>query len=976
VILFLFFCSGAAALVYEVLWSNYLTLLFGSTIQAQTVVLAVFMGGLALGNKFFGARADRTLQPLKIYGGLEITIGLFAFLFPIFYWAADKIFVFAGSRILAHSGWLLLLKGILSVGLLGAPTIFMGGTLPVLAAWLQRNTTDAGRRSARFYSTNSLGAVCGAGLAGFFLIPNYGMALTMNVAALANVLIGLVALAIAQKRIELISAGLQNSEIKKEPSRKERQRPARAKQSSKFADESSALRILRWACAMVALTGAVSMGLEILASRCLSLIFGSSLQAFAIVLMAFILGIGVGSAVIASPRFNRWSKKGATVFLLLVASIFVGVVVFNFVNLVEIYRHVRVDLNATPVGWRAYLIFISLMSLGVLGLPAAALGAVLPLCIRIVSEASPLLGDRVGRLLVWNTLGAVAGVLLAGFVLMPQIGLRGSFTSLALVAAAAAIFIALATRQKIGVALGTAAGIFLIFVSATGGEGWRYAMTAGVFRIHETAPLIPIMERAKEAHLLFYEDAADATVSVERDPDSELVLRINGKGDASSHGDLSTQILLGQLPLMMKPDAKDVFCFGLGSGITAGTTLGWPIEHLTVAENCRPVMRAAELFDPWNHGVLTNNRVRIFDEDARTVLKLSPQKYDVIISEPSNPWMVNVGRVFSLEFYQLAASRLKPGGIMTQWFHTYETDDATFDLVLRTFAKVFPAMEIWDTGGGDVVLLGSDRPWNSNPQIYHRAFELPQPRHDLESIGLRTPEEVWARQFASQQTAFAIPNPGPLQRDNFQRLEYAAPRALFIDSGRQAERLQSFDERTWQLHLAPPEKDRGLAQLGDADLASVFGEFPSVDPGLQQFVRARVEGTLSSDDQLRSLPCIFRGTNETAVFSAPDAPEIFRRLADADAQLENSPADQPQAVDEIKNLLDSVQNYNPQSAGWSAAYYASLAAEVSLRLGNVAEAKAILLRGRQLDPNSDELNYLARIYIHDGILPPASHGGE
>ena len=161
----------------------------------------------------------------------------------------------------------------------------------------------------------------------------------------------------------------------------------------------------------------------------------------------------------------------------------------------------------------------------------------------------------------------------------------------------------------------------------------------------------------------------------------------------------------------------------MGSGITAGSTLGYPIEHLTVAENCAPVLRAVRLFDPWNHGVATNSRVRIYREDARTVLKLSPQKYDVIISEPSNPWMVGIGRVFSREFYQLAASRLKPGGIMTQWFHLYEMDDQTLDVVVRTFRAVFPNMEIWDVNDGDIVMLGSDRPWKSDLEAYRRAVQ-------------------------------------------------------------------------------------------------------------------------------------------------------------------------------------------------------------------------------------------------------------
>ena len=212
-ILTLFFCSGAMALVYEVVWTKYLTLLFGSTVQAQTVVLAVFMGGLALGNRVFGQRADRLQKPLAMYGGLEVALGLYAFFFPLLYKIADGMFVAAGSHLVNHSGWLLAFKGLLSVALLLGPTVLMGGTLPVLAAWLQKSVPDAGRRSARFYSVNSLGAVCGAGLAGFLLVTWLGMTASLQATAIANVLVGFTALAIARMQIaeEIPSTSVETS---------------------------------------------------------------------------------------------------------------------------------------------------------------------------------------------------------------------------------------------------------------------------------------------------------------------------------------------------------------------------------------------------------------------------------------------------------------------------------------------------------------------------------------------------------------------------------------------------------------------------------------------------------------------------------------------------------------------------------------------------------------------------------------------
>src|SRR5581483_9496277 len=209
------------------------------------------------------------------------------------------------------------------------------------------------------------------------------------------------------------------------------------------------------------------------------------------------------------------------------------------------------------------------------------------------------------------------------------------------------------------------------------------------------------------------------------------------------------------LPMLVKPDAKDVFVLGLGSGITAGALLDYPIEHIDVAENCEPVIRAAKLFDDWNNHMLESPRVRMWAEDARTVLKLRPQKYDVIITVPSNPWTAGIGSVFSREYYELAASRLKPDGIVAQWFQAYETQDDIVRLVLRTFSSVFPYVEIWDSGG-DLVILGSQHPWKTGPEVFRKGFAIARARTDLWMIDIHSPEALMAKQLASQRTGFAI----------------------------------------------------------------------------------------------------------------------------------------------------------------------------------------------------------------------------
>jgi spermidine synthase len=973
-ILLLFFCSGATALVYEIIWSKYLALLLGSTIQAQSVVLAVFMGGLALGNKLFSRHADRVRQPLVIYGRLEIAIGIYAFLFSFFYRVADSIFISVGSNLLEKSGLLLVLKGVLSAALLLGPTILMGGTFPILAAWLQKNTPEAGRRSARLYAINSFGAVCGAGLAGFWLVEWLGLRRTMDISALVNVIVGVAAIVIGRTPPANQPAGI-------------------SKQTS--GQPKAGATDFRRACLIVALTGAVAMGLEVLASRCLCLIFGASLQVFAIVLMAFILGISAGSAVIASRPGKFQRDEITAAFLLLGAALLIGLVVCNLENLAAVYLAAQSGLNRNLMGYRFYRTLAALAAIFVLGLPAAALGSVLPLCIR-AAGTSGLLGDRAGRLLTWNTLGAMGGSLLTGFVLMPEIGLRGSFTALASVLVLAAVVVAMAARRFVVAAAGVLAGLFVFMASRHGGDDWRYVFSAGIFRQYDiglssagvyqqydaSLAMAGILNRRNSVHLDFYEDAADATVSVEREltGKEDLYLRIDGKSDASAKWDMATQWFLAYVPLLAKPGSKDVFCFGLGSGITAGAALAFPIEHLTVAENCGPVLRAARLFDPWNNGVATNQRARIYHEDARAVLKLSRQKYDVIISEPSNPWMDGVGSVFTREFYLLAASRLKPGGIMAQWFHTYEMDDQTMDVVLRTFGTVFPEMEIWDVAGGDIVILGSGQPWQSDPAVYRQSLALEGPRRGLAAIGLDSPEAILARRLASQRTAFAIAPPGPAQGDEFPILEYAAPRAFYIYlESKGVFRLEQFDERTWQMDLAPDGANDDLAKLNPPELMSIFGQGQfSANQDLEAYLQQRctqLSGSGSPKPMVignHAMPCSLQGSDRgIRVVSPPGAATnaVLQQLVMAEYILRNDPAKQPAAIESIENALNSVSGRHWEGE-WSPAYYADLAVKACLRASLPERARTILLRGMQLEPDSEQLRYLSRILARRGILRP------
>ena len=888
----LFFCSGGTALVYEVVWSKFLSQMFGSTIYAQTVVLAAFMGGLALGNKLLGRWADRAAQPLRAYGFLEIAIGIYAFLFPTLDQLAGKLFVSVGSGILDQTLLLLAWKGLLSVALLLGPTVLMGGTLPLVAAWLQKFSDDAGRRSALFYSINSLGAVAGAGLAGFWLVQNLGLVATLQITGLVNVVIGATAGWLGTKSISS---------------------PRAANESlPEVSAENNSQLGWRLACFIVALTGAVSMALEVLASRSLAMIFGSSLQSFGVVLMAFILGIGLGSAWIAASR-RKIADAKLVVLLLAFAAAWVTLLVFNLAHGVDFYRIARTGIAHSSVGYFYHQLLTIGIALVVLGLPAACIGAVLPLMIRTVAGGTAHIGARLGALLTANTLGAVGGTLLAGFVLMPLVGLRNAYGVLALVLALAALLFALRSRWNAGKIFAGAAAIFAIALFLFGGENWRWVISSGVFRGREKEFVRDAMsQRQQHIKILFYEDAADATVSVEEGDGlfsaANRGLRVNGKTDASAHGDLNTQMLLGHLPLLARPDAKDVFVFGLGSGISAGALRSYPgLEKIVIAENCEPVIRASKFFNEWNHDILADPRTKLWHEDARTVLKLSSQTYDAIVAEPSNPWTAGIGSVFSQEFYQLAANRLKPGGIMVQWFHLYEMHDGIVELVLRTFTSVFPNVEIWDSCAGDIVLLGSQQPWVSSPEVFAKSFAIPGVRDMFERLGVHSPAALFARQLASQRTGFAITGGGPMQSDFSPVLEYAAPYAFYL--GENSRMLERFDERTRQQLLAPAGKISLLRSLPDAEVASVFSVYSSVSIELL--------AALHGD---RGVPCVF--------------------------------------------TMNSVSEPTPPATGTNAAAL-NFAASTALNLGDPRRAAQLATHALQLNPDDAQAAYLLRILARE-----------
>ncbi|MBK9139809.1 MAG: fused MFS/spermidine synthase [Verrucomicrobia bacterium] len=785
VVMLCLFASGAAGLVYEVAWSRYLALFLGHTSYAVVAVLVAFMGGLALGNVAFGRLADRTRRPLAVYAWLEIGIGLYALAFPYWYQLCYDFFVAVGRGMEPGTGASLALKFAFSLLTVLLPTVFMGGTLPVVARLLTRSLSELREKIAGLYFVNSAGAVVGTFVADFWWLPAIGLEATVHAGAALNLMVGVVAFFVSgwikEGRAEVVT-------VPAAPV------PAPAEESWTFSPTQ-----LRLAVIGIGLSGFVAMLYQIAWTRLLALALGSSTHAFSLMLITFIAGIAVGSYAV-----YRWRRLGnpltafawielALAGAVLVSMFFYELLPYWFIRLAEL-------LNRRPAAYPVYEALQGLVCFLVMFLPTVCLGMTLPLVSRVATREAARTGRSVGRVFAINTLGTVLGAAITGLWLMPAVGLARTFALGVAVNALIGLAILLAgpVRRSHGLVWGLP-GAVLVAALAAGQHFagiWPTAFGMGLFR--QAFPPTTIAEfraAARRIETLYHRDGAGATVSVQRQPGTDLLMmRVNGKTDASTGGDMNTQILSGHLPLLLRPASSHVLVVGLGSGITVGAVAQHPnIERIDAVEISPEVIAGARLFAHANHGVLDHPRVRVYREDAKAFLLHTDRRYDVIISEPSNPWMAGVAGVFSREFYETCRSRLAPDGVILQWMQLYEFSDGGLDIVLATFSRVFPFVSVWQSLRGDLFLVGTVNPLPVNLTALAARMAEPSVRADLARVGLdNTPLLLSQEMISFGNGALVAPFETRAHSDYYPVLEYRAQRDFFV-RGR-AERIRKLDE--------------------------------------------------------------------------------------------------------------------------------------------------------------------------------------
>jgi len=787
-----FLFSGISGLIYEVVWAKYFALIFGSTAYAHTLVLATFMGGLALGSFLLGRLADRIKNHLAFYALLEISIAIFCALTPRLFDLLKGVYLFAAASLGFNPFGILLIKFILGAFIMLVPTVLMGGTLPVLAKYMIRSLSFRGETVARLYYINSFGAVLGTLLAGFYLIYHFGLEASIWIATLINFAAGVAAFVLSRFAIDA-DLGL-SAKVKEGPG------PVGPGEESNAYSPA----IIRISLAAIFFSGVAAMFYELVWIRLLSQVLGSSTYSFSLMLAAFISGITLGSFLIS--RFMPEERFTFLCFGLCEAGIAFALIFsiplyerlpFYFLGIYKIFAKTR-ETFALFEAAKFFLCFL------VMVLPTIFLGMALPLASRIATCRPGFLGKKIGGVFAFNTIGNILGALLAGLMLIPLFGLKQALEIgivLNLVLGCVIFWKDPTFSAKTKTAFVVFCFLFFSGYKMLMPEWNKACFAAQTFRgydLPEKETFSSFLKMARKNKIVFYKDGVDATVAVNKQGGA-LSLLINGKADASTSQDMPTQMLCAHLPLLLKPGAKDMLIIGLGSGVTCGSALTHPVESLDLVEISSTVVEANSYFAAANHNALQDKRLHLYVEDAKTFIKRTKGKYDIIISEPSNPWMSGVGNLFSEEYFRDCLSRLKDGGAMVQWVQAYEIDDEAFKIVLRTFHSVFPEVTVWQPINSDIIMIGSQKKISPDLGASGERIEQKAVREDLARIQIHDLLTILSLQISSGKGLDALVARSKLiNSDYYPVLEYKVPYSLYTHAAPLVSML-SLDERKLSL---------------------------------------------------------------------------------------------------------------------------------------------------------------------------------
>ena len=773
----LFFASGFAGLVYQVLWMRELGRLFGNTAHASATTLAAFFLGVAAGSLVWGRRAARMQRPLVVYAWLEAgvaasALGYFAIL-DVYAALYAPLYAWLGASPAAF----LAAKFALALAALLPPAFFMGGTLPAISQYALR-AEALGRGAAGLYALNTLGAALGAWLTGFALLPRLGVH-------------GAFALAIATSAaVAGIAARLGRTPL-----------PAAAPAPPPAAEPRGAPALGRAALGALAFgSGLATLALELLWTRMFAQVLQNSVYTFALVLAVFLVALGLGAWLARALMRRGGDPARGLAGLLLASGLAVAASPWLFA-----WESGGLDYLGGESGWWSYVARASLAAARVLLVPGAIVGSVFPFLLRAAQPLGWSPGRAVGELAAQNTLGAVAGSLLAGFVLLDAFGLWASLELAAVGYLGAALCVA-ARRSGPRPLLAAAAALALIAV---------------VTRLHPSdLPRVRIDAELHERVVDVLEGSGGTVAVIDRG--GFLRMKLDNHYGLGGSDDVEQEERQALLPLLLHPRPRSAFFLGLGSGITAGAALRHPLERVRVAEISPQVVEAARRhFHPWLNGLFEDPRARVLAEDARNFLSGSRERFDVIVCDLLLPWLAGAGSLYTVETYRAARERLEPGGLYAQWLPLFQLSRPEFEAIAHTMAEVFPQLTLWRGGFRAsrpiALLLGSVDAGPLDPEAV---------RAGLEAVAAATgstrpvePAHVLLLYQGNLGLAPGLFAAAPVERDARPRIEFGAAvahrekRAGRANALVEAELVALGDELFARV---PPRGDPFLARVGEA----------------------------------------------------------------------------------------------------------------------------------------------------------------
>lgn len=719
----LFLFSGASALVYQVAWLRLLSLIVGVTVHAASAVLASFMGGLALGAWLGGRIADRSRQPLRAFGLVEIGIAVSALAVPFALDATESIYASLHAA-LPHNGILTLIRFTCAGAVLLVPTTLMGASLPLLARHVQNRAgiddSIVGRIGA-LYAANTTGGIVGIIAAGYFSIGAYGVTTTTRAAAAINLALGLIALALGSSGAGATASAASTAPAAPTPG-------------------AAVTRTQAAVLALFAVTGFIGLALEVVWFRLLVLFIPATTYAFTTMLATVLLGIALGSAI-ASARLRRTIDPAAALARVQIAA---GIaVLLSMTALAITYR----------LGWRTSGMIQACV---VAMLPATTLmGAIFPFGFAVwLKQSAADVGARIGQLYAVNVLGAVAGALAGGFVLLPWLGARASLLLLAGLYVLSGIVLAWTTAPRARAIRIAAAGSVLLVIAAV--------------TLPDLYDAVRVRRYGATDRVIFRADGVQTTVAVHDEASGARVMYLDGLHQANDTGPMiRLHSEIGALALALHPAPRRALVIGLGGGVTAGAVAADPRVQVDVVELARGVVEGAAHFAGVNYDVLRAPNVNVRIDDGRNHLWLTEERYDIVTADTIQPIHAGAGNLYSREYFELSKRVLRDGGVTVQWIGHRE--DQHYRLIMRTFLAAYPNATLWADGG---IMIGSVEPLALDRQVFERRFPTPEARAPLEAAGLASFDALLARFTAGPDEMRRFVGDGPLLTDDRPLLEY------------------------------------------------------------------------------------------------------------------------------------------------------------------------------------------------------------